>query len=399
MAKRRTATTPMPGDQAALLDAVVQNPDDDAPRLLYADWLQQNGDPDRAEFIRLQCEAARLLDCPERRERTASAAALLERCRPRWLADLGSGFTNPVFVRGFVTRVIVTVEDFLLHAGRLLDRTPLAGIWATASTEDDVRRLAASEELLRRVPELTISFPRLGNRGALILAESPHLKQLRGIGLGFNGIDATGALAVLNSLVGGRTTEVDLSMNRLGSRGAAAIAECPAVAGLTNLQLMFAGIGVAGAEALAASPRLGRLIDFQLAGNPLGDDGVIALAGSDALRPEELALDDTRLGDRGVGVLAGSPVLSRVTELVLCNNRIGDRGAVALSHARGLRRLQRLILCGNRVTDRGFLSLVDGLPSLQEVDLIGNRLSKDVIDRHFPIPLACGVLPGRSTKR
>ncbi len=398
MAKRRSATTPMPAEQAALLNAVVQNPDDDAPRLLYADWLQQHGDPDRAAFIRLQCEAAQLLECPEWRQRAAAAAALLDRRRAEWLADLGPGITSAMFARGFVTSVIMTVEDFLLHAGRLLTLTPLAGIWVATRTEDDVRRLAASD-LLGRVSDLTVSFKRIGNRGALILADSPHLKQLRGIDLTDSGIDEVGALAVLNSLAGGRTTTVSFNMNPLRSRGARAIAECPAVAGLTELHLMSAGIGAAGAEALAASPRLGRLADLSLGSNPLGDDGVIALAASDTLRPEWLDLDDTRLGDRGVAVLAGRPILERVTVLLMGNNRIGPRGAAALSRSRWLRRLRHLSLCGNGVTDRGFLSLVEGLPTLQEADLIGNGLSEDVVDHYFSSPLASGVLRGRSTKR
>jgi uncharacterized protein (TIGR02996 family) len=42
-----------------LLAAVLDSPSDDAPRLVYADWLDEHGQADRAEFIRLQCELAR----------------------------------------------------------------------------------------------------------------------------------------------------------------------------------------------------------------------------------------------------------------------------------------------------------------------------------------------------
>src|SRR5262249_10801808 len=44
----------------AILQGVLDNPDDDTPRLVYADWLDDHGDPDRAEFIRVQIELARL---------------------------------------------------------------------------------------------------------------------------------------------------------------------------------------------------------------------------------------------------------------------------------------------------------------------------------------------------
>ena len=43
----------------AFLQAVKDDPDDDAPRLLLADWLEEQGEP-RGEFIRVQCLRARL---------------------------------------------------------------------------------------------------------------------------------------------------------------------------------------------------------------------------------------------------------------------------------------------------------------------------------------------------
>ncbi|VTR97179.1 Repeat-companion domain protein OS=Isosphaera pallida (strain ATCC 43644 / DSM 9630 / IS1B) GN=Isop_0537 PE=4 SV=1 [Gemmata massiliana] len=42
----------------AFLRAIFDAPDDDTPRLVYADFLQEQGDEDRAEFIRVQCELA-----------------------------------------------------------------------------------------------------------------------------------------------------------------------------------------------------------------------------------------------------------------------------------------------------------------------------------------------------
>jgi uncharacterized protein (TIGR02996 family) len=47
-------------EQSAFLDAIVANPDDDSPRLVYADYLEENGEPERAAFIRVQCELSRL---------------------------------------------------------------------------------------------------------------------------------------------------------------------------------------------------------------------------------------------------------------------------------------------------------------------------------------------------
>ncbi len=53
--------------EQGFLQAILADPDDDTPRLGFADWLEENGDPPRAEFIRLQVGRARLpFDDPRR---------------------------------------------------------------------------------------------------------------------------------------------------------------------------------------------------------------------------------------------------------------------------------------------------------------------------------------------
>jgi uncharacterized protein (TIGR02996 family) len=46
--------------QQAFLRDIREHPDDDTPRLIYSDWLEENGQPERAEFIRVQCELEQL---------------------------------------------------------------------------------------------------------------------------------------------------------------------------------------------------------------------------------------------------------------------------------------------------------------------------------------------------
>lgn len=48
-------------ENAAFMAAIRDNPDDDTPRLVFADWCDDRGEPDRAEFIRGQVEIARAL--------------------------------------------------------------------------------------------------------------------------------------------------------------------------------------------------------------------------------------------------------------------------------------------------------------------------------------------------
>jgi uncharacterized protein (TIGR02996 family) len=64
----------MPPGYEPFLAAVCAAPADDLPRLLLADWLDEQGDAARAEIIRLQVSAAGLLPGPDpRTERAADA--------------------------------------------------------------------------------------------------------------------------------------------------------------------------------------------------------------------------------------------------------------------------------------------------------------------------------------
>lgn len=57
-----------------LLKAILEDSFDDTRRLIYTDWLEENGQAERAEFIRVQCAIAELDDI--RRKRDAGSAAL-----------------------------------------------------------------------------------------------------------------------------------------------------------------------------------------------------------------------------------------------------------------------------------------------------------------------------------
>src|SRR5215203_2415404 len=97
-------------DESALLAAILANPDEDTPRLVYADWLQENGQPERAEFIRLQIERERLTPADPRFATAARREGILfAHNKSRWLLALqlmmpGSALK---FRRGFVEDLTV----------------------------------------------------------------------------------------------------------------------------------------------------------------------------------------------------------------------------------------------------------------------------------------------------
>jgi uncharacterized protein (TIGR02996 family) len=111
MPRTAPATVPMPPavhpERDALLAAIRANPHADLPRLVYADWQEEHGQPEHAELIRLQCEIKRLTrrtDTARRRELRARVREVLR--RPA-LAVLGEEPDERDYDRGFLPRVVV----------------------------------------------------------------------------------------------------------------------------------------------------------------------------------------------------------------------------------------------------------------------------------------------------
>jgi uncharacterized protein (TIGR02996 family) len=87
--------------RASLLQAIREQPDDDAPREVYADWLLEQGDV-RGEFIRIQCELARSQwDGPERDRLLERQQELQERYQTLWLGSVDHPSLEWCFYRGF----------------------------------------------------------------------------------------------------------------------------------------------------------------------------------------------------------------------------------------------------------------------------------------------------------
>src|SRR5690349_19170012 len=89
-------------DERALLAAIWEDPYDDSVRLVYADWLDENGQPERAEFIRVQIELARFDEWDEPPPALKLRQdELWKRWRTRWRAHLPKERRSCQFHRGF----------------------------------------------------------------------------------------------------------------------------------------------------------------------------------------------------------------------------------------------------------------------------------------------------------
>jgi uncharacterized protein (TIGR02996 family) len=309
---------------AGLLRTIIEDPDDDTPRLVYADWLEENGELAQAAFIRAQCRLATLdEDDPARLPLLRDEAVYLPRAhallapkkRLAWLPRTPSQPTPGLaFERGFLGRVTTTATSFLDKAELLLQSAPVQHVRLT-SVKRAIPDLARCS-LLRRLRSLEVD--QLGSERAVLLARSPFLDGLIRLGL--------------------RGTQV-------GAMGARTLAGAGALAGLRRLDLGSNSIYDRGAEALAASPHLSALESLNLGNNNIGPRGLQALISSPIVtRLRELDLNSNRIGDAGAEMLAASEGLGRLVSLALVGNQIGSVGARAVLASTNLPALARLSL-------------------------------------------------------
>jgi uncharacterized protein (TIGR02996 family) len=264
----------------AFLAAIRDNPEDDLPRLVCADWLDDHGQHDRAEFIRVQLELSRGVSPRSRaRELLVRLRALIREHRTRWLGLLASHAPDSVFERGFVESVRLISPVLLQHGPALFDEHP-------------IHRLTLYGVTIPKWPAVARS-PCLGCLTALDLRESqdgdalgalggsPHLGRLRALDLRSTNLTDKG-LAQL--LAGGLPAleRLNVAGNRLGPAGAVVLAAAN-LSALTELNLGSTGMNDDSARALAGSPRLAALRSLRVSYNPLTEAGVRALLESPRL--------------------------------------------------------------------------------------------------------------------
>src|SRR5579872_2897546 len=120
----------------AFIQAIIENPDDESLRLIYADWLDERNDP-RGEFIRVQCELAGMSeDDPRRADLETRERHLLARHEEKWvepLRHLAGDWDDTLqkfgwkwaFRQGFVEAVGLTAGTFIRAAADLFRLAPI----------------------------------------------------------------------------------------------------------------------------------------------------------------------------------------------------------------------------------------------------------------------------------
>jgi uncharacterized protein (TIGR02996 family) len=323
------------GTEEAFWQAILDEPDDDTPRLVYADWLDEQGQADRAELIRVQCELERLpADDPRRQALGTQAEKLVCEHGKSWLGPLYPFYeyqTGMPFRRGSAEVLGITPGAFL---SRSFQKT--AAPWLARLAVSQLRLHGATSRVAR-------------------LLESPLLEPMRAL---------------------------TWTQSKLGDEGLAALARCPRLAKLRELHLEKPFCSISGLEHLAQSPYLESLEILRLetvnAGPFSKFRGVgaavrILLEGSRLRSLRYLALPNGQLG-LGSGAdladLTRVAGLSRLKTLDLHGNHLRREAARHLAGCSHLAELKELELRSNRLDDADVNALLDS-PCLAQLEYLG----------------------------
>lgn len=323
---------------AALLAAVAAHPDDDTARLVFADFLDEQGtesDSARAAFVRAQVELARPAargEAAKRRELLALAKRLVKKYGTEWAAPVFDALGTPNekhrrhldyddWDRGFLASLTFeNVAAFRARGPAVARLAPLCAIGLRAFNDADVIALAA-EPLMQGVSRVRLfgdtSKQAFGDEAAAALAASPFLAGAR---------------------------ELDLTQNRLTTTGVRALAHSPHLANLKCLRLYGNDVGDDTYAMLVASPLAARMAEWEVNGSfAVTDEAARVLAGATHLAHlTKLSFDNTRVGDAGAEALGTARHLASVRELDFYNSSAGPGAAAAVARSPVFADLERL---------------------------------------------------------
>jgi uncharacterized protein (TIGR02996 family) len=378
-----------------LLRAIVEDPDADDLRLIYADWLHDHGDAARAEFIRVQVRLATMDSTdPERCDIERRVAELLGANRRRWWAEVPGGLdldhTRVEFRRGFPQEFWVTsLDPFWDVAEAVSTGTPLARLELSQATENlpriaacpalaSVRRLAISGNYVRlahvttllespylsRVQDLQVGCSEPGDTVASLVASWPGATSLRKLTLYPDTMPAAGVATLLAAPALRNLRELGLNGTGIDTDGVRALVSVNSPPPLEELFLARRGeMDEEGFRLLARWPGLARVRHLQLSrGGPSDDLAKAACLGQLALSPHLGALHTLELGSSSVGpvgarVLARMEALRNLRSLWLACNPLGDEGIRVLASATHWGALQHLCLWQTQIGDVGLRAL------------------------------------------
>jgi uncharacterized protein (TIGR02996 family) len=306
--------------RAGFWKAILAEPDEDVNRLVYADWLDDHGEAEHAEFIRVQCELARLPVGDARRvELEVRAGVLLQEHRDAWLAGLPKWVKRDyvTFRRGFPWSVNTTRKAFLRNASALAARTVIQEATLDAVAKEEIEGIAGLPVAgrLRSIRTWSSSFAELHD----LLTACTGLTALALFNT-CDGPDAGDRLAALLALPSVRgATHFTFRLRDEGEVARRAV-ETVAATELANIQTLgldIHGLSRETLEVLLRAPFVRGLKALALTSrfDARALEMLGATAGLAALRSLRLFLAEGAGAE--LAKLAGSPYLSGLTDLCL----------------------------------------------------------------------------------
>ncbi len=374
-------------DRESFIAAIAANPDNDTPRLAFADWLEEGGDGSRAGFIRDQVRLAKLRPGTEEYlELYRRTGATLRANLPAWIQDACEAFGQPanwepmrsrrsgltigIGKSGPDTTLIST--DGLLHGS--FERGFLENVTVNVHTHRDGLPM---DRLLRENPitRLTLLFNSPKFREQDAVAPLRHIRALSVLGY----FTEESASAIFNSSVW--QSLKFLSIVDRSSDAIQVLCRSPLSKRLQSLRIE---LHPANMDALSRFPLDYSLRELSVFPSALqiNNDWVApdSIAGLSTLpfRPtlKKLALSYCTIRDAGLAQLARGDVWIRLRSLSLDGNRFGDPGWRDFVRGRRTPELRMLTASRNFLTNDGAIRLGESslVETLEYVDLRGNRI-------------------------
>lgn len=392
-------------DRDALLAAIRAQPDEDTPRLIFADWLDENDQPARAAFVRAQVELARTppwepfaVRCRWRAPEIVSGKPFRRELPPD--NGLMVSWPDEPFRRGFGWALNVRVINLWSElAEPLFDREPIGRVAFWTGTLDNWTRIAASE-CVRNFREVELHAspiePMLALRDKPAACGVTDIYFRRASGAGIPEVIEDLCLAPLGHTVRGLHFKVGYeSLNELidsiNTRGP-----------LERLSFAVMGITADHVRRLFTGPAASALTEFHLRNEPLGEGGAKALADGIPETLRDLTLAGVGIQANGLEALARCDRLTELRRLNLSTNPLTPRATRVLSLSHALAGLRSLDLSHCRIGDKGVRHIVASKfwSNLVELDLRFNPISavgaKHLLDAPRAPDLTALVLSGAS---
>ena len=398
-------------DGDALLAAITALPDEDVPRLAYADWLTEHGRAEEGEFIRVQCRLAAVApDDPEYPDLLAREEELklwlgthapappmklrgglaIESGAERW-KHARRGFLGTVELKGSSRARGTFARSVGVALKKLFARVPTRWLNVGGVSPGQLADVL-QEPIIAQLERLTIWSHTTSEEQAdeigRIIADAPNLRHLRGF---FPDVSfGESAIAALSRAEFPRLESFSLNAYRVENAQMRALGRAPwfknlrdltIIGGLTDetftilvglspfphlhtLSLREQGVGVRAWEAFARSTAFPRMKRFDLADTDMSRGRMADLATVKGFTLSVLDLDKCAIGNDGAAALAQAPWADSLRTLNLKSNNLTVRGVKAIAESPRLANLRRLNLAGNAIGTGG-LKAIAGSPHLR----------------------------------